>query len=125
MEATAKAGLSFDEMGKMLSSSTGLGKHFQLVKWKKREQQLAASDVFKMTDGIYIIHALYYHAEDIDYKDAEAIDHYMAYNAGTRMLFLYPEVCDSLDFVLSIVRYRQCLHHSVHFLRSLFWSRVT
>ncbi|KAL1527146.1 hypothetical protein AB1Y20_015828 [Prymnesium parvum] len=49
-------------------------------------------DVFLKTEGVYIIHSNYFHPEDVDFDDAEAIPHYIVYNAGTRVLFLYPEV---------------------------------
>lgn len=90
----------------MLQESLGVGKNFVLAKWLKHER-LAASDVFKMTDGIYIIHSYYYHPEDEDVDYAEAINHYVTYNAGTRMLFLFPEV--SIVLVLAQLL---CLIHS-------------
>lgn len=91
MPLDTKGGLSFKNLNEVLKGSEGLGRNFILTKWLKRER-LAASDVFKMTDGIYIIHSYYYHPEDVDVEGAEAINHYITYNAGTRMLFLFPEV---------------------------------
>ena len=78
----------------MLAASHGYGKFFRLCKWQKRDNNRRAIDVFTMKDGIYIIHTLYFHPEDVEYDDAELIHHYVTYNAGTRTLFLYPEVCD-------------------------------
>lgn len=91
MKVSAKSGLSFTDLNEMLANSERLGQLFSLVKWSKKTK-LAASDVFTMKDGIYIVHSYYYHSDDIDFKYAEAIDHYIVYNAGTRVLFLYPEV---------------------------------
>ena len=91
MPLDVKGGLCFANLNEMLQASEGFGRNFILTKWLKRER-LAASDVFKMTDGINIIHTYYYHPGDVDVEDAEAINHYITYNAGTRMLFLFPEV---------------------------------
>ena len=49
------------------------------------------------TAGIYLIHTEVTHPEDWDFEYAELIDHYVAYNAGTRVLYLYPEVVVVLD----------------------------
>lgn len=96
--------MCFANMNEMMESSLGLGKNFVLAKWLKHER-LAASDVFKMTDGIYIIHSYYYHPEDEDVDDAEAINHYITYNAGTRMLFLFPEVSCVLALALMLCHF--------------------
>ena len=42
---------------------------------------------------MYAIHCFHYHEEDIEFADqAEAINHYICYNADTRVMTLYPEV---------------------------------
>ena len=48
--------------------------------------------VFRKTSGVYLIHAGVTHTEDFDCSWAETVDHYVVYNAGTRVLFLNPEV---------------------------------
>lgn len=64
---------------------------------------MSALDVFKLSAGVYVIHAFYFHSEDASFFDeknphhTEAIDHYVVYNAGTRVLNLLPEVSIS-DF---------------------------
>ena len=64
----------------------------------KRCQHLdRASDVFTMTSGIFIITCTWFHYEDWDCQYAEGIAHYIAYNAGTGLLMLYPEVIIVLD----------------------------
>ena len=87
-------GMSFNEMNVLLQQCTGAGKWFVLLKpWLHR--QLAVSDVFQLRHGVYVIHSYYFHPEDanVHFSEApEAIDHYIVYNAGTRALFLYPEV---------------------------------
>ena len=51
------------------------------------------ADVFKQTRGVFVMHINHYHEEDIDAsRYAEAIPHYITYNAGTRLLQTYPEV---------------------------------
>ena len=49
-------------------------------------------NLFCCTSGVYIIHAGVTHPEDWDVEYAEVATHYVVYNAGTRVLFLYPEV---------------------------------
>ena len=49
-------------------------------------------DVFRQSLGIFLIHCEVVHAEDFDVEDCESVPHYIVYNAGTRVLFLYPEV---------------------------------
>lgn len=84
-------GVPFTTMQEMLDMSSGLGSLFKLVKVHKR-MRFAASDVFNMTSGIFIVHTYYFHAEDVGFKEAEPVHHYAVYNAGTRVLFLHPEV---------------------------------
>ena len=51
-------------------------------------------DVFRQSSGIFLIHCEVVHAEDFELEDrlTESVPHYIVYNAGTRVLFLYPEV---------------------------------
>ena len=51
-------------------------------------------DVFRQSSGIFLIHCGVVHAEDFELEDrlTESVPHYIVYNAGTRVLFLYPEV---------------------------------
>lgn len=56
------------------------------------DETSTASDVFRMTAGVFAISVSIYHEEDMGIEGAEPIGHYVAYNAGTRALFLYPEV---------------------------------
>ena len=51
-------------------------------------------DVFRQSYGIFLIHCEVVHAEDFELEDrlTESVPHYIVYNAGTRVLFLYPEV---------------------------------
>ena len=51
-------------------------------------------EVFRQSSGIFLIHCEVVHAEDFDVEDrlTESVPHYIVYNAGTRVLFLYPEV---------------------------------
>jgi hypothetical protein len=51
----------------------------------------ACTDVFTQPRGVYIIHCRWYHHEDWEDDHAEGIDHYVTYNAGTRLLQMYPE----------------------------------
>ena len=59
------------------------------------------ADLFCCTSGVYIIHTGVTHPEDWDVDDAELVPHYIVYNAGTRVLFLYPEVVVVQDTDLS------------------------
>ena len=56
-------------------------------------------DVFRQSSGIFLIHCEVVHAEDFELEDrlTESVPHYIVYNAGTRVLFLYPEVLVILD----------------------------
>ena len=56
------------------------------------DETSTAADVFRMTAGVFAISVSIYHWEDMGIEGAEPIGHYVAYNAGTRALFLYPEV---------------------------------
>ena len=43
--------------------------------------------------GVYGILCNHYHPEDIEFPElAEGIPHFITYNAGTRVLYTYPEV---------------------------------
>ena len=63
--------------------------------------EMSCLDVFTLTAGIYVIHAFYFQAEnasDFDEEEpraTEAIQHYVVYNAGTRVLNLLSEVSTS------------------------------
>ena len=50
------------------------------------------TQVFTQTSGVYLLSAYVTHSEDADFEYAELIPHYVVYNAGTRVLFLNPEV---------------------------------
>ena len=50
------------------------------------------TQVFTQTSGVYMLSANVTHSEDADCEYAELIPHYVVYNAGTRVLFLNPEV---------------------------------
>lgn len=62
-------------------------------KWGKLPTSFeTVGDVLRFDRGIFGFHVLYYHPEDVGYFDiSEGIDHYASYNAGTRLLQLYPE----------------------------------
>ena len=60
-------------------------------------------EIFMQQQGIFIIHCLYFHDEDWEaaleyaspsspYAKPQGVDHYIVYNAGTRLLLLYPEL---------------------------------
>ena len=87
----ATIGQSFTNLNHLLSECDGLGQLFSLVNDRNLEY-MAAADVFKLNEGVYMLHAYYFHPEDVDVAYAEPIHHYIVYNAGTRVLFLYPEV---------------------------------
>jgi hypothetical protein len=77
--------------------STGLGALFLLEKIKsavmrKQSNPEMLMHVFQRTSGVYIIACMHFHDEDIGQAGAEGIPHYITYNAGTGLLFLYPEV---------------------------------
>lgn len=84
-------GQSFSDLNYLISECPGLGKQFRLVK-DLASANMAAAEVFTLTEGVYILHCYYFHPEDAGIKYAEPIHHYIVYNAGTRVLFLYPEV---------------------------------
>lgn len=78
---------SFKDMQTMLG---GGGSDFELRKegidfdW--------VMEVFTQTVGVYLLYASVTHWEDADFEHAEVVPHYIVYNAGTRVLFLNPEV---------------------------------
>ena len=89
----ASRGMSFSELNTDLLQCQGAGKWFTLVN-SRAHLQRAVCDVFGLPYGVFIIHAYYFHPEDADlnFPEApEAINHQLVYNAGTRVLFLYPE----------------------------------
>ena len=86
-------GLSFKDLNALLSScEEGKARLFTLVNDKSYYER-AATDVFTLQEGVWLMHSYYFHPEDAEYDDAEPIHHCVVYNAGTRVLFLYPEVC--------------------------------
>lgn len=87
----------FGTMQTLLANSTGLGRMFELRRFDKiGNKMLSAADVFNFDQGVYVIHAFWFIAEvcDLPYDQlgGEAVDHYVVYNAGRRVLFIYPEV---------------------------------
>ena len=69
------------------------------------------TQVFTQTSGVYMLSAYVTHAEDTEWEYAELIPHYVVYNAGTRVLFLNPEVVvltdsdmEDIDTVISRLR---------------------
>jgi len=88
-----KKGLSFNMLNNILKDSSGFGRLFILMNESSKDHELdSAVDVFSKKEGVYIIHSYYHHPEDVGFSHAEPIHHYIVYNAGTRVLFLYPEV---------------------------------
>lgn len=72
-------------------AARGLGNLFRLRKLDY--DILRIPDIFKVPNGVYIIHCFHYHEEDIEFEeDVEGIPHYIVYNAGTRVLHTNPEV---------------------------------
>ena len=87
-------GFCFSDMNKAFTLCVGeenLGRLFSLQS-HGGDAGLAASAVFRKSAGIFFISAAVFHAEDVDFDGAESIKHYIVYNAGTRVLYLYPEV---------------------------------
>jgi hypothetical protein len=75
--------------------------------------------VFHKQSGIYIIHANHYSVEDMENTDLiEGIGHYIVYNAGTRVLFLNPEVVvlEDTDFA-DIIGFLKKMERSPMLLR--------
>lgn len=105
-------GHSFAVINSLLQSSWGYGRLFVLLKEVDGTQFDSAVDVFKKKEGVYIIHSLYFHQEDVGFSHAEPIHHYIVYNAGTRVLFLYPEVQVCLLYAYIVLAntllYRRC-----------------
>ena len=58
-----------------------------------------AADVFHLSEGVFAISVKLFHEEDVDVEYAEALGHYVAYNAATRLLSTYPEVCWDIPFL--------------------------
>lgn len=87
----SRGGRVLTDMDAMLSHTA-----FKLM---KVPNVTACTDVFKQPSGVYIIHCRWYHHEEWDWEHAEGIDHYVTYNAGTRLLQMYPEamVLDQAD----------------------------
>jgi hypothetical protein len=87
----ANAGADFASLNMRLQGCSALGNLFVWTKiptawgWTVR-------DVLLADRGVYALHAEHYHAEDMDYEDAEGIPHYVAVNMSTRVMCLYPEI---------------------------------
>jgi hypothetical protein len=121
-------GLSFSFLNRRLASSVGLGRFFTLCRSslpltltvtltltitlatltsnlaRVRPCGLACiASVFAATEGIFIIGCLHFHDEDVLCSYAEGIPHYVVYHAGTRVLFLYPEVMSALLLLLLLL----------------------
>ena len=121
-------GLSFSFLNRRLPSSVGLGRFFTLCTsslpltravtlpltrtLSTRAANLARvrpcvraciASVFAATEGIFIIGCLHFHDEDVLCSYAEGIPHYVVYHAGTRVLFLYPEVLSALLLLLLLL----------------------
>ena len=78
------ATVDFIELNKMLQASP-----FVLHKPPKK---LTWNNLLGAAEGIYIIHSHVTHSEDWEIEYAEVSPHYIVYNAGTRVMMLYPEV---------------------------------
>jgi len=95
---TTKEMMKFGEMNQMLQSSSGLGRLFVLT--KLRPELRSDREVFCLDAGVYIIHTYWYSMEDVHFFDdevelrdgTESFPHYVVYNAGTRVLYLNPDV---------------------------------
>jgi hypothetical protein len=102
-------GLTFTKLVDRFATSAGLGNLFTLRKTKKHA---TVADIFKATTGIFMIHCMHFHKEDMGEYGAESIAHYVVYNADTRVLFLYPEVrrvpCPIAPHASSLVPLSQC-----------------
>ena len=87
------AGASFTEINHMFDMSTGCGSAFYLGRPLLKIENVL--DVFTRSFGTFAIHSWHYHDLDIDHEEA-GIPHYLLYNATTRLLQCYPEVCTAL-----------------------------
>lgn len=90
VDPAKREGYSFHMINKVLQQSSGYGRLFLLI--NDCDASDSAVDVFRKKEGVYLIHSYYFHKEDVDFPHAEPVHHYIVYNAGTRVLFLYPEV---------------------------------
>lgn len=88
-------GASFKDMNRHFKD---VRSHYQLTKIKGLE---SVRDLFCRTSGVFIISVEMYREEDMEaaelgewdtLPDDAKIEHYITYNAGTRLLQLYPEV---------------------------------
>lgn len=89
---------SFPMLNDLFSTSRLLGQCFELVHVPRAFN--SCDTIFTATSGIYLIHCWHYHPEDIvmvapngtPSAEVEGISHYISYNAGTRLLQIYPEM---------------------------------
>ena len=83
-------GACFAEINHFFDMASGSGSAFFLAPPLVRIVDVL--DVFRRTFGFFAIHVWHYHEEDIEHAEA-GIPHYVTYNATTRLLQCYPEVC--------------------------------
>ena len=84
--------MSFPKLKHRLDMGDALGKCFVLCK-PELAGVVFLEDVFTQKIGVFCIECKHYHAEDIDHPDeSEGIPHYVMLNAGTGMLYTYPEM---------------------------------
>lgn len=84
-------GLTFALVNRgILGPCKGPGNALRLTRVKKTH--ILVKDIFLEPEGIYFIHAHHYHADDMGVGEADPINHYIVYNACTRVLYLNPEV---------------------------------
>ena len=84
-----QARADFVELAAMLSRASAFSLRRPLVPH--------IDDIFNLQSGVFVIHCAVTHKEDYDWEFAETVPHYIVYNAGTRVLFLYPEVVVVMD----------------------------
>ena len=83
-------GACFAEINHFFDMASGSGSAFFLAPPLVRIVDVL--DVFRRTFGFFAIHVWHYHVEDIEHAE-NGIPHYVTYNATTRLLQCYPEVC--------------------------------
>ena len=89
----ALAGASFNEINYIFETASGCGSAFHLGRPLLKIENVL--DVFTRTFGTFAIHGWHYHDLDIEHEEA-GIPHYLLYNATSRLLQCYPEVCKAL-----------------------------
>ena len=87
----------FSDLNTRFKMTQGLGSLFFLtISPILTTTFFSVRDVFSLPHGVFMIHCWIYHWEDVDFEYAEGVSHYITYNADTRCLTLYPEVCATL-----------------------------